>query len=346
MNLDKTYTLDSNVALKNGAAKLTITSRFCDLDSKVGYFEEELLPAVEVITAINEQYNSSTHTSRFVHRNRTIATLYHDEGRIEFYFDFPAITRGEDNIEVEFETKDTKVTTFRRFLAYADHVLVMYDETNEMVIYSDYNELAYFPLSNYAKVVTNAACPIGDSVIALFTNNGVSYLKRNTLTLGENNVKYAFSLISGKPGTTAVAPNAITTLANDVLFLANTGVHALSFGDNVTSNERYALERSAFINPKLAKHEDLSKAIAVSHNNKLYLAIEGSMYVADARYKTSPRDQDMSDTFNYEWWCWDNIPVKEFFKYKNKLYFISDKGYICEFTEDRTDEEILMLSGG
>lgn len=341
MNLDRTYTLDSKIALKDNVAKLTIQTRI-GIDT-IGYFEEAPSNIIEIVL-FNEQYGANTRTSRFIYNNTLVATLYHDEGKIEFHYDFPYLLKGEDNITIEFETQDFPTVQTKKLLAYADRILVMYDTANDMVMYSDYNELGYFPLSNYIKIGVNAAYPIGDSIVALFTDNGVSYLKRNTLTLAENKVKYAFSLIIGKPGTTAVAENAITTLANDVLFLSKTGVYALSFGDNVTSNERFALERSAFINAKLSKENNLDKAISINHDNRYYLAIDGSVYIADARYKTSPRDQDMNDTFNYEWWYWDNIPVKEFFTYNNKLYFINANGRICEFVEERADEDILMLS--
>jgi hypothetical protein len=344
MKLNKTYTLDTKIALKENTVKVTIET-FVDVSSGiVGYFDSEQ-NTIQTIYATNPVYNSNTKSSDLVSSGTTIGKVYHDLGKIEFYFDFPVLMQGADNITVEYQTQDTLTTGINDVIAYGDNTLVCYDKSNQLVFFSDYANIDYFPLSNYYKMEVNCAYPIGDSTIALFTDKGVSYMNRIETTVGEKK-KYYYSLMEGKHSISAIAGGSITTLANDVLFLARTGVHGLTFSTNVTSNERYALERSAYINERLIKHKDLSNARAITHNNRYYLAIDDVVYVADARYKTSPRDQDMNDTFNYEWWYWTNMPVREWFTYNDELYFVTKEGYIAKFTDERQDERILSLSYG
>ena len=347
MNLDRTYTLDSNVKLDKGTVKIEITSYFDPDNGVIGYFEEQdTAPQLITKTFVNNDSYANDHTTKF----EGLGILYHDTGKLRLFENakYPAYLDGEDNIVVEFETQDEKVTNFSNFLTYADNCMFIYDNENEMVIFSEYNNLDYFPLNNYVKVKPNAAYPIGDSNVALFTDKGITYLTRQKLSASssENDIKYTYSVLEGKPGVSAVAKHSLQTLANDILFLADTGVHALSFGDNITSNERYALERSALINPKLLEHKDLSKAKAISHKNKYYLAIDDKVYVADARYKTSARDQDMSDTFNYEWWVWDNMPVKQWMIINDELCFLTNNGYVAKFTDERVDESINYMTAG
>ena len=344
MDLDRTYTLDSNVRLDNNTVKIEITSYFDPDNGVIGYFEEQdVAPQLITKTFVNADSYSDDHTSRF----EGLGILNHDTGKLRLFENakYPAYIQGEDNIVVEFTTRDHRVANFGEFLTYTDNTLIFYDIGNEMVIFSEYNNLDYYPASNYIKMVAVGAYPIGDSTVAIFTKDGITYLNRQAISIENENIpKYAYSVLEGKPGTTLEAKNSLQTLSNDVLFLSNVGVNALVFGNNIKSNERYALERSAFINGKLLKHKDLSKAQAITYNNKYYLAIDDCVYIADARYKTSPRDQDMNDTFNYEWWYWDNMPVLKWVIIDGELKFVTKAGKLAEFVDEREDEDILMLS--
>lgn len=60
------------------------------------------------------------------------------------------------------------------------------------------------------------------------------------------------------------------------------------------------------------------------------------MFVADARFRAS-FDGDMADTFNYEWWLWDNIPVKYWVVIQDKLCFVTDDNRLCAFYDGFSD---------
>ena len=133
-----------------------------------------------------------------------------------------------------------------------------------------------------------------------------------------------------------IARNTSDNLLGDNLFLSRNGVFGLALSQNITSSERYALDRSWLINGKLTQEENLKNATAIAFDNRYYLAVNGNCYVADARFKNYI-STDMPDTFSYEWWFWDNIPARLFFVINNELYFGTEQGQICKFVFDRTD---------
>ena len=59
-------------------------------------------------------------------------------------------------------------------------------------------------------------------------------------------------------------------------------------------------------------------------------------YVADARHKFIPNDT-VDNSFNYEWWFWDNIPARVWASIDGKLYLGTEQGQICVFDDKYTD---------
>lgn len=125
-------------------------------------------------------------------------------------------------------------------------------------------------------------------------------------------------------------------LNGDALILTQSGVQGIVLGENVARTERFTRNRSVNINGKLLLHSNLSNAVAICHNNRYYLAIDGVCYVADARHKFIPNDT-VDNSFNYEWWFWDNIPARVWASIDGKLYFGTEQGQICVFDDKYTD---------
>lgn len=133
------------------------------------------------------------------------------------------------------------------------------------------------------------------------------------------------------------------SLANDVLVVGDDGVYGITLSANVASTERFARSRAEQIKNLLAEH-DLTKAKCVVWDNKMFLAVDGLVFVADARFRAS-FDGDMSDTFNYEWWLWDNIPLKYWLVIQNKLCFVTEDNRLCCFYDGFSDyiqDELLV----
>ena len=124
-------------------------------------------------------------------------------------------------------------------------------------------------------------------------------------------------------------------LANDILIVSDDGVYGIEMSANVASTERFARSRAEQIK-NLLQEEDLTSAKAIVWDNKMFISVNGNVYIADARYRAT-FNGDMSDTFNYEWWFWDNMPVYYWIIINEKLCFVTSDNRICEFYEGFID---------
>lgn len=133
----------------------------------------------------------------------------------------------------------------------------------------------------------------------------------------------------------AVNQDAVCSLANDVLVVSDDGVYGITLSANVASTERFARSRAEQIK-NLLQEQDLTKAKCIVWDNKMFLAVGSLVFVADARFRAT-FDGDMADTFNYEWWLWDNIPVKYWVVIQDKLCFVTDDNRLCAFYDGFSD---------
>lgn len=133
----------------------------------------------------------------------------------------------------------------------------------------------------------------------------------------------------------SVGFDSVCSLANDVLIVSDDGVYGIEMSANVASTERFARSRAEQIKNELQRH-DLSKTKCIVWDNKMFLAVDDVVFVADAKFRVS-FDGDMSDTFNYEWWMWDHCPVKYWVIVNEKLCFVTDDNRICEFYDGFAD---------
>lgn len=226
--------------------------------------------------------------------------------------------------------------------------------------YSEINDFTYFSDLNYA-ILGSSAYPIksyarlSDSTLAIFKEDN-SQEATVYFRTGADNDYYdtdgnliqtttIFPTTAGSIGEGVVSRHATANLSGDVLILSPNGVFAIILGDNVSTLERYAKERSRYINERLKQHENLSNAVGIVHKNRYYLSLDNVCYVADARF-ASQADGDMGDTFNYEWWYWTNIPACMWFTLNDELYFGTKNGQICKFDNEFSDRSYYKTSSG
>lgn len=158
-------------------------------------------------------------------------------------------------------------------------------------------------------------------------------------------INYYFTSTAGSIGDEIISRYASANFAGDNIILTRNGVYGIELSDNIATVERYIRERSRYINEKIKEHKSLEEAIGIVFENKYFLAVDDVCYVADARFKTTS-DGDMPDTFNYEWWYWDNIPARVWAKINGKLYFGTANGQVCVFDEKYIDREYINAEVG
>ncbi len=142
-----------------------------------------------------------------------------------------------------------------------------------------------------------------------------------------------FPLKDGVKNVGCISKYCNCNLENDPLFLSDQGVYAC-IGDN---DEKYAQQRSFYVNGKLLKEPNLDKAVAISFLGKYYLAVNSHVYIADSRYKSYPKNAK-TEQYQYEWYFWDNLSINIFFSWNNELYFGTSDGKLCKFNSSYLDD--------
>ena len=201
--------------------------------------------------------------------------------------------------------------------------------------YCEQDDPLYWPDENFTRIGTEAIMSysrLGDGTLAVHkkqsdTDCTVYYRDTNLLDTIE-----IFPLSSGVKNIGCISKYCNCNLLNDPLVLTNQGVFAI-IGNN---GEKYAQQRSYYINKKLMEEENLENAVALSVNGKYYLAVNNHMYIADCRYLSYPK-HSKTEQYQYEWWYWDNIPARVLFSWNNELYFGTEDGNICGFTNEYMD---------
>ncbi len=190
----------------------------------------------------------------------------------------------------------------------------------------NFTKIGVEPIINYSK--------LNDGTLAIQkkhsdTDNTVYFRSYNLL-----DEKEIFPLKDGVKNIGCISKYANANLLNDPLTLTEQGVFAIVNGG--IDNEKYAMQRSYYINGKLLKEPNLEEAIGISVDGKYYIGINNHVYIADSRYLSYPKNAK-TEQYQYEWYYWDNIPARIFFSWNNKLYFGTIDGKICEFTDEYLD---------
>lgn len=282
--------------------------------------------------------------------------------KIKIYEATPPPIEGIDNITVTFESADV-IDGSGIFTAENAIVFGVNGTTNQMFVskgneehYSKAYDFTYFPdtYTNYLGAKGNSILGyerLSDSSMVIYKGNsaGESRLYFRTMELVTDNEElfYEYRLIDRAVDENigCDASGSIANLNGDHLFLSNLGVYAVTLGDNVSVEMRHARERGTPIKKKIESYSksQLATAKAIVHDSRYYLCIGQDVYVADARYRTAA---NMDDTFNYEWYYWDNIDATSWITIDDILYFGTSEGRICQFDDEFSDRTLIRASEG
>lgn len=155
-------------------------------------------------------------------------------------------------------------------------------------------------------------------------------------------------------GEGCISSYASSNLSGDKVFLSKNGLYGIELDlSNISSNQRYAKERSRKINPVLETYdaETLKNATSIVHNNRYYLSMndkDGTVFIADARFRNGG-SEEMNDTLGYEWWVWKNVKAHIWYiDLKGNLCFGDEEGRLYSFEEENNfkDTKYIKLSSG
>ena len=226
--------------------------------------------------------------------------------------------------------------------------------------HSEADDFTYFGDLNTSSMGSSAVAVAGygrlsDSTLVIYKedNSQEANIFYRTGSLQESydangnldSIRAVFPTTAGSIGEGVISRYATANFGGDNLILSRNGVFGIVLPQNITASERYTRERSRTINEKLTRYSDLSEAVGIVWANKYLLAIEGDCFIADARFKFTS-ESDLDESYNYEWWYWDNIPARVWANIDNKLYFGSANGQVCMFDEEYVDREYEKTQSG
>ncbi len=136
-----------------------------------------------------------------------------------------------------------------------------------------------------------------------------------------------FPIKTGIAGVGAISPHCMKDLRDDHMYLSGQGVFAIT--TNAVTAQQYAQPRSELVNRKLCREPGLESAVGTEHKGYLYIAVNGHVYVADAAQKNYKGKN--GEQYQYEWYYWEDVPVRCWFKEYDRLLFGTEDGCVMRF---------------
>ena len=354
--LDETIKPGTRVTMRCMSTGEEIFSRVCDVDDEKTYkvyttkstdSELEGIDKDKLILMDSELTSNNVYLIMGNNKNRKVGFVACNIDKSKLT-DF-SYTPGVDNFSIEFTheyegykeriNKCTVLDVFENRVFFAGN-----PEYPHVDWYSGVNDPLFVPDINYTEIGMDSSRIMG----YLRTGNKQAILKsdgddatiymRSYSNLSDGSV--IFPIEQGTSGIGAVAEHAICTFLDDPMYLTRNGMYAIAVQD--ISSERALCVRSTRINRNLLKEKGLSDAVMCEWNGYLVLCVNGNAYVADAAQKQFPLNK--TNSFEYEWYYWTNIPARVFYESAGELYFGTEDGRVCKFNSDLVDMNGIVTS--
>jgi len=194
----------------------------------------------------------------------------------------------------------------------------------------------YWPDINYSKLGSDKSAIMGYSIINNYLAAHKDYRElTQSIIIREGDLvddKPVFKIINSLQGAGAISKYCFSYLATEPVFLTKLGVYAVTAQD--VTGEKYAQDRSYYLEGKLLKEENLESAFAYAWKDYYMVAINDHLYVLDG---LQPMHTDKSRPYatrQYAGFYFTNIPATCFFEMDDSLYFGSESGKIYRFYRD------------
>lgn len=280
-------------------------------------------------------------------------TVDRDKGIIKFTSDVSVTpSTGVDNVEITFAVEQEEDKTADLINKCSIAIQYGYNGATDRVFisgnpdavnfhyWSDINDPCFFPALNYAYLGQDSSAIMGYSIIgdALIVHKEDNEQDQTIFMVRGSYDEvngYQFAISGAIAGVGAISRYCNKRLGTEPMFLSRQGVYAVT--TQYLTAEKYAQNRSYYIDPRLTKEKNLSEAVAIEYNGYYYLAVNGHVYVADGRQKAYEKNAPQSE-FQYEWYYLTNIDARVWWEYDGRLYFGDSEGKIKRFKLPEEDK--------
>lgn len=254
--------------------------------------------------------------------------------------------KGEDNV---------KITAYRTVDGYADRInkctigiqygvngaldRLFLSGNSDFINYDWYsgqNDPTYFPDTGYAKLGSGRSAVVGYSIInSYLATHKDENEEHQTIILRNGSLvdnEASFRIINTLQGAGAIAPYSFSYLSNEPLFLTRLGIYAVTAQD--VTGEKYAQNRSFYLNGKMLQEPNLEDAFAVVYNDMYWLCINDKLYILDG---LQPQATDKSLPYSnrqYVGFYRTNVPANTMWVQDGRFFFGTKSGKVCRFFID------------
>lgn len=278
-------------------------------------------------------------------------TVNRDTGVITF-ITAPGVSpvTGEDNV---------KITAYRTVDGYADRInkcsigtLYGVNGGNDRLFlsgnpdfpnydwHSEQYDATYFPDTSYARLGSDSSSIVGYSTLSSYLATHKDDMERDQNIIMRNGSttdgKTLFRVTNALQGAGAIATNSFAYMATEPLFLTSQGIYAVTAQD--ITGEKYAQNRSFYLNGKLLEEENLQDAYAVLYKDMYWLCVNNKCYILDGLQPTMTDKSMPYATRQYCAFFRDNVPAHILWVSNNELWFGTRDGRICKFYTDKTEQ--------
>lgn len=257
---------------------------------------------------------------------------------------------GEDNV---------KITAYRTVEGYADRInkctigtlfgvngaldRLFLSGNPDFINYDWYSaqyDPTYFEDTSYAQLGSDSSAIVGYSIISNYLAAHKDYMERDqNIILRQGDLQESepvFRIANTLQGAGAVAKDSFAYLSTEPLFLTNLGVYAVTAQD--ITGEKYAQNRSFFLNGKLLEERNLEDAYGFVYKDMYWLCINSVCYILDGLQPLMTDKSMPYSTRQYAGFYRTNVPANIMWEKDGVLYFGSKDGNICRF---HTDKDVL-----
>ena len=254
---------------------------------------------------------------------------------------------GEDNV---------KITAYRTVEGYADRINkctvgILYGvngATDRLFVsgnpdfinydwYSAQYDPTYFTDTSFSMLGTSASAIVGYSIISNYLAAHKDDMEKDqNIILRQGDLvdsEPSFRIINTLQGAGAIAPHSFAYLATEPLFLTRQGVYAVTAQD--ITGEKYAQNRSYFLNGKLLDEANLEEAFGFVYKDMYWLCINGVAYILDGLQPIQTDKSMPYSTRQYAGFYRTNIPARIMWEKDEKMYIGTADGRVCEFHTDK-----------
>ena len=204
--------------------------------------------------------------------------------------------------------------------------------------YSGQYDPTYFEDTAYSLLGSDSSAIVGYSIISnLLAAHKDNMEKDQNIILRQGDLEDSepvFRIVNALQGAGAIAKDSFAYLSTEPLFLTNLGIYAVTAQD--ITGEKYAQNRSFYLNGKLLDEKNLENAFGIVYKDMYWLCINGVCYILDGLQPLMTDKSMPYATRQYAGFYRTNVPANIMWERKGVLYFGTTDGKICRFHTDKT----------